>query len=231
LNGIDTEIWDPSSDPYLLYHYSLQSMIEGKRKNKEEICKEFGMDPSLPLFSFVGRLVGEKAADLLPIAIQDALLHNPGRANYIVLGTGEKETEYQLQELRNIAGGFYNCYIGYQEALSHSLYSGSDFILMPSRVEPCGLNQLYAMRFGTMPIVRRVGGLKDTVIDLGDSGGYGICFDQPSVWDITYSIRRAINLYYDNPKDYLNYCSQMMQLDFSWDKAAGNYLNLYRTLK
>ncbi|MFN4948402.1 MAG: glycogen synthase [Bacteroidota bacterium] len=231
LNGIDTEIWDPSSDPYLLYHYSLQSMIEGKRKNKEEICKEFGMDPSLPLFSFVGRLVGEKAADLLPIAIQDALLHNPSRANYIVLGTGEKETEYQLQELRNIAGGFYNCYIGYQEALSHSLYAGSDFILMPSRVEPCGLNQLYAMRFGTMPIVRRVGGLKDTVIDLGDSGGYGICFDQPSVWDITYSIRRAINLYYDNLKDYHNYCSKMMQLDFSWDKAAGNYLNLYRTLK
>lgn len=106
LNGIDTEIWDPSCDPYLLFHYNKATMVEGKRKNKEEVCKEFGMDPSLPLFSFIGRLVGEKAADLLPVAIQDALLHNPGRANYIVLGSGQKEIEYQLQELRNIAGVF-----------------------------------------------------------------------------------------------------------------------------
>ncbi len=231
LNGIDTEIWDPSCDPYLLFHYNKATMAEGKRKNKEEVCKEFGMDPSLPLFSFIGRLVGEKAADLLPVAIQDALLHNPGRANYIVLGSGQKDIEYQLQELRNIAGGFYNCSIGYQEALSHSLYAASDFLLMPSRVEPCGLNQLYALRFGTMPLVRRVGGLIDTVIDIGDTGGYGICFNEASVWDITYSIRRAINLYYENPEKYKGYCAQMMELDFSWDKAAANYLNLYTQLK
>jgi starch synthase len=189
------------------------------------------MDSSLPLFSFVGRLVGEKAADLLPVAIQDALLHNPGRANYIVLGSGQHDIEYQLKELRNIAGGFYNCYIGYQEALSHGLYAASDFLLMPSRVEPCGLNQLYALRFGTMPLVRRVGGLIDTVVDVGDAGGYGLCFNEASVWDITYTIRRAIHLYDNNPKEYATYCKQMMELDFSWDKAAANYIQLYQQLK
>lgn len=231
LNGIDTEIWNPSSDPYLIFHFDVPTMIEGKRKNKEEVCKEFGLDPSLPLFSFVGRLVGEKAADLLPASIQEALFQNPGRANFIVLGTGEKETEHQLQMLRNSTGGFFNCFIGYQEALSHSLYAASDFLLMPSRVEPCGLNQLYAMRFGTLPIVRRIGGLKDTVVDFGDEGGYGICFNHSSTEDITYSIKRAIHLYYEEYEKYVSYCTKMMQLDFSWSKAAANYLQLYRSLK
>ena len=82
-----------------------------------------------------------------------------------------------------------------------------------------------------LPLVRRVGGLIDTVIDIGDTGGYGICFNEASVWDITYSIRRAINLYYENPEKYKGYCAQMMELDFSWDKAAANYLNLYTQLK
>jgi len=231
LNGIDTEIWDPALDPYLLFHYGKETMVEGKRKNKEEICKEFDMDPSLPLFTFIGRLVGEKAADVLPVAIQDALLKHPGRANYIVLGSGQKEIEYQLRELQNIAGGFYACYIGYEESLSHSLYAAADFLLMPSRVEPCGLNQLYAMRFGTMPLVRRVGGLIDTVIDIGDRGGYGICFNDASVWDITHSIGRAISLYYTEHDKYVNYCYGMMELDFSWSKAASAYLHLYQHLK
>jgi starch synthase len=230
LNGIDTEVWNPTKDPYLLFHFTLATMQQGKKLNKEEICRKFSFDASLPLICFIGRLVGEKAADLLPSAIEEALMHFKGQANFIVLGTGEPTIEAALLELKNKAGGFFNCYIGYEESLSHLLYAGSDFLLMPSRVEPCGLNQLYAMRFGTIPIVRSVGGLKDTVIDLGEPGGYGITFYQASVADITCSIGRAITLFYESPQVMLTYQRTIMELDFSWNKAAQSYIDLYKSL-
>lgn len=231
LNGIDTEIWSPSKDPYLLYHYTPDTTQQGKRANKELICSKFSLDASLPLICFVGRLVGEKGADLLPASIEAALLQFQGRVNFVLLGSGEPFIEAALLELKNRAGGFFNCHIGYDEAISHLLYAGSDFLLMPSRVEPCGLNQLYAMQFGTMPIVRSVGGLRDTVIDMGDPNGYGVTFFQVSVWDITYSVGRAITLFYERPQEMHAYQRTMMQFDFSWNKAAQSYLELYKSLK
>jgi starch synthase len=124
-----------------------------------------------------------------------------------------------------------NTYIGYNEALSHLMYAGADFLLMPSRVEPCGLNQLYALRYGTVPVVRSTGGLRDTVIDFGDFQGYGIRFDQASVGDITYSIGRAVDLY-NNKKDLFNWMrTYMMGLDHSWDASAAAYVAVYEDLK
>ena len=183
------------------------------------------------MFCFIGRLVGEKAADLLPAAIQHAINRHKGKVNILLLGSGEKSIENELYHLQHSLGGYFKCSIGYQEALSHSMYAGADFLLMPSRVEPCGLNQLYAMRFGTIPMVRRVGGLKDTVIDMGDDGGYGICFNHASVEDISHSIDRAIALFSNQPTQMNHFRKLMMGFDFSWNKAAQLYLDLYKTLK
>ena len=110
------------------------------------------------------------------------------------------------------------------------MYAGADFLLMPSRVEPCGLNQLYAMRYGTVPVVRNTGGLRDTVIDFGEPGGYGIRFDHASVWDITYSIHRGLELY--NDKKHLTAIRKtMMKIDTSWEQSAAKYLELYNSLQ
>ena len=128
-------------------------------------------------------------------------------------------------------GGYFNSYIGYSEPLSHQIYAGSDFLLMPSRVEPCGLNQMYALRYGTVPMVRNIGGLRDTVTDMGDWQGFGIRFDQPTVWDITYSVGRAIDLYNNKPDLYSWMRGHMMEIDHSWDSSAQQYIDLFKSLK
>ena len=110
------------------------------------------------------------------------------------------------------------------------MYAGADFLLMPSRVEPCGLNQMYAMRYGTIPIVRNTGGLKDTVVDIGETGGYGIKFNDAKVWDITYSIHRAMELYADKPK-IKGIKKKLMQIDNSWETSAQHYIDLYQSLQ
>ena len=109
------------------------------------------------------------------------------------------------------------------------MYAAADFLLMPSRVEPCGLNQLYALRYGTIPIVRNTGGLRDTVLDIGDPGGYGIRFNDAKIWDITYSIHRAIELY-ENKRHLQNIIQKIMKLDNSWENSAEKYIDLYRSL-
>ena len=111
--------------------------------------------------------MGEKAADVLPDAIRDCIYQYEGNASFLILGSGEPHIEARLNDLKTQIGGYYNNFIGYNEALSHQIYAGADFLLMPSRVEPCGLNQMYALRYGTVPIVRSTGGLKDTVKDFG----------------------------------------------------------------
>ena len=131
--------------------------------------------------------------------------------------------------MKLLSQGDYNFYAGYNESLSHLMYAGADFILMPSRVEPCGLNQMYAMRYGTVPIVRNTGGLRDTVIDYGDEGGYGIRFNQAIVGDITQAIWRAVELYNDEEK-MQSIRKQMMQLDFSWESSVKQYIDLYKSL-
>jgi starch synthase len=135
-----------------------------------------------------------------------------------------------LQQTRAYADEHFNVYIGYNEALSHQLYAGADFLLMPSRVEPCGLNQLYAMRYGTLPIVRTTGGLIDTVTDFGDEGGTGIRFFQASAGDVLHAIGRALELYAAKTK-FSKIRKAAMQQDHSWDKAAQQYIDLYTSLK
>ena len=229
LNGIDTAVWNPLTDSYILENYSIAGVDEGKQRNKKRLCWDNGLDPDKPLFIFIGRLVDDKGADLLPKAIGDALYHMEGRMNFYILGSGASSLEYQFDTMRSHYVGFYNSLIGYNEQLAHQLYASADFILMPSRVEPCGLNQMYAMRYGTVPVVRSTGGLKDTVTDLGEPGGFGIRFDKASVWDITYSINRGLELF-DDTERFADIRKRMMQIDNSWEGSAEKYLNLYISL-
>jgi starch synthase len=230
LNGIDTSVWDPASDKMLSVHYNGKNLVSGKRRNKEIICDVFHFDVRKPLFAFIGRLVTDKGADLLPEIIARAVYETDGNASFLVLGSGDSHITWSLEEMKLHLNSEYNTFIGYNEKLSHLIYAGSDFMLMPSRVEPCGLNQLYSLRYGTMPMVRSTGGLKDTVVDFGDPGGYGIRFNNPSVWDVCYSIGRAVSLYED-PKKLNQLRRKMMKLDFSWIKSAEQYINLYYSLK
>lgn len=230
LNGIDTEVWDPQTDSFLAKNYSQELVQKGKQKNKLEICNQFGLDPDKPLITFIGRLVGEKAADLLPEAISQSIYQHHGKANFLVLGSGETQLEEQLDHMKDQFKGYFNSYIGYSEPLSHLIYAGADFLLMPSRVEPCGLNQMYALRYGTVPMVRSVGGLKDTIKDFGDWQGYGIRMDQSSVGDIIYSVGRAIDLYTNKPDLYEWMRGYMMTIDHSWDASAQQYIDVYQSI-
>lgn len=227
LNGIDIDIWDPATDSYLDNHYAVADAEAGKTKNKQLLCEQFGLDMDKPLISFIGRLVGEKGADLLPRVIIDAFKHVGRTMNFLILGSGFPEVEAALLALKPFGQYDYNVYIGYNEALSHTMYAGSDFLLMPSRVEPCGLNQMYSMRYGTVPMVRRTGGLKDTVIDYGDKDGYGICYNDATVGDITHGIWRATILYRD-AKAVKTIRQRMMQLDFSWESSVKQYVAVYK---
>ncbi len=229
LNGIDADVWNPETDPMLVKNYGIDTVEEGKNASKQALCKQFGLDPEKPLFTFIGRLVGEKGADLLPDIVYSISKHHPGEQNILILGSGERHIEQALLHLEHEFKGSYCSYIGYNEKLSHLIYAGADFLLMPSRVEPCGLNQMYALRYGTIPIVRRTGGLRDTVTDIGDNG-FGICHDQCSIFDVTHSIHRAKAFYTDKPS-FNKIRKQIMGIDHSWTKAASDYLELYQSLK
>jgi starch synthase len=230
INGIDYKVWNPEKDTYILDNYAVKDAEEGKALNKKKLCKDFSLDIKLPLIVFIGRLVGEKAADLLPNAIRNALTNYTGKLNFLILGSGDPAVEYALTAMQNNFVGYFNTQISYNEKLSHLMYAGADFLLMPSRVEPCGLNQLYAMRYGTVPIVRRTGGLRDTVKDIDEENGYGLCCNHASLTDIDISIQRAIELYADKKK-MKQIRKTMMEIDNSWTTSAQQYLNLYNEAK
>ncbi len=228
LNGIDNEVWDPATDPMVGFHLKKGEEINFKLKNKKIVCEEAGLDPSLPLFGFIGRLVLEKGAEFIS-GIIDTWLSYHKNANFIVLGTGDKSIENSIKTValkypKNVA-----CLLTYDETMSHKIYAGSDFLLMPSRVEPCGLNQMFAMRYGTLPIVRSTGGLKDSVKDISEDGGVGIRFDDMNFDQMMHSVWRAYELYHNG--DFKNYCvKKAMSLDYSWDASALRYKEIYSSL-
>jgi starch synthase len=227
LNGIDNEVWNPATDKYLKNHFTVKTVTQGKKQNKALLCERFSFDPEKPLFVFIGRLVGEKAADILPDAIKTAIHNTNGEASFLILGSGETQVEWAFQQMIAPYKGIFNAVIGYDENLSHLMYAGADFLLMPSRVEPCGLNQLYALRYGTIPIVRSTGGLQDTVVDMGDPDGFGIRFNEASIHDVDYSIGRAVSVYQDKLQ-MEKMRKYMMQIDHSWESTVQAYTNVYQ---
>lgn len=229
LNGIDFDVWNPEKDPMLIQNYAIETLEEGKKANKAYLCEKFNLDPEVPLFVFIGRLVYEKGADLLSGILYETLSRLNGKMSFLILGSGDKRVESDLENLKRMFHRNYNTYIGYNEELSHIMYAGADFLVMPSRVEPCGLNQMYSMRYGTIPIVRRTGGLQDTVIDISEEGGFGICHDQNSVWDATHSISRAVKLSREE-EIFRTIRNKIMTIDHSWDHTAKEYNNLYESI-
>lgn len=229
VNGIDAAVWNPASDPMIVERLHFGDIDAFKSANKRALCEWFGFSPELPLISFIGRLVYEKGADILPDAIR-RFIHAGGRANFLVLGTGEAWTQNEFRRMAHQYMGRFNAVIDYNEALSHQIYAGSDFMVMPSRVEPCGLNQMYAMRYGTLPIVRSVGGLKDTVPDIGEPGdvGRGIRFDQFSLDDVTHAFYRAASMWHNEPGIVRLLRGRVMSVDFSWENTIDQYLYIYR---
>lgn len=228
LNGIDVDVWNPQSDPMIPFHYSIDSIDTGKKRNREELHRLYNLDASKPIISFIGRFAAEKGADLLPSLIFTHLQHKKD-ANFLVLGTGDSDLVASFSQLKHQFWGNFHSIHEYNESLSHLIYAGSDFILMPSRVEPCGLNQLFALRYGTIPIVRSTGGLIDTVIDMDTEGGYGIRFDQFNLEDSLIAIDRAVQLYGDKSR-FQTMQKRSMSLDFSWNRSANTYIQIYQHL-
>ncbi len=228
VNGIDNEIWDPATDPLITFNYSSRTVKSGKKKNKEVLCEQFGLNPELPTVAFIGRLVREKGADLLPDLIKH-FMGDKHTVNFILLGTGDPVLHDIFSRMEDDHFGYFDATLEYNEQLAHQMYAGSDFILMPSRVEPCGLNQMFAMRYGTIPIVRSVGGLIDTVKDINEGDGYGIRFDEFALHEAENAIVRAIELF-NNKKELQKVVSRIIKLDYSWNNSAKEYINMYNEL-
>jgi starch synthase len=188
------------------------------------------LDPAKPLFVFIGRLVGEKAADILPEAIQASIHHTQGEASFLILGSGDTSVEWQFQQMVDPYTGIFNAVIGYDETLSHKMYAGADFLLMPSRVEPCGLNQMYAMRYGTVPIVRSTGGLQDTVVDMGDDVMVSVSvliMQLCMMWIIPSAGRVTV---YQDKAQMEKMRKHMMQIDHSWESTVDQYTEVYESI-
>lgn len=228
LNGIDEALWDPARDVLLPAHYNAAS-LGGKAVCKAALQEELGLaaEPDVPLIAMVGRLTEQKGVDLVAAALGQMLELG---SQVAVLGAGDPHWERALGEL---AAGRdrVSARIGYDELLAHRMIAGADMFLMPSRFEPCGLTQMYAMRYGTLPIVRRTGGLADTVSEAGygSATGTGFLFDAAEVEALMAATRRAIIMYADKPAWRLAQ-RRAMQQDFSWGRAAEEYGWIYRTL-
>ena len=231
LNGVDTSIWNPSKDEYIPYRYNSKT-IEEKEKNKAVLQERFGLeiDASVPVFGMISRLVDQKGISELfgPMYGSAFKICSDIKLQMIVLGAGESWCEKELNFLSQRLPNF-RCYIGYNEELSHLIEAGSDFFLMPSRYEPCGLNQMYSLLYGTLPIVRKTGGLADTVENYNEETGEGTGFvlDYLSPQSIYDTVGWAAYAWY-NKKDHIKKMrTKAMGKKFGWNIAAEKYLKVY----
>ncbi|MEM8907301.1 MAG: glycogen/starch synthase [Bacteroidota bacterium] len=227
INGIDQQVWNPKKDPFIKQPLG-RSLAKYKAANKAALHERFNLQQDLPIFTFIGRLVREKGADLLPDMIS-RYIYDGHQGAFIILGSGEAHLQDIFRSMKAHFVQRFDAAIEYNEGLAHQLYAGSDFLLMPSRVEPCGLNQMYAMRYGTVPVVRSVGGLRDTVSDIGEPEGRGIRFDHFSIDDGHHALIRATALYEDQ-KAFSLLQKRISQLDFSWEQSAAQYINIYQQI-
>ena len=226
LNGIDYDVFNPMTDKYIVKNYDIKT-LKNKEENKKVLCEKFSLkyNPQRPLFAMVSRLVGQKGIDLIRQAENDLKSID---ADFIFLGTGDKDYENLLIWLSNNSSNI-RAYIGYQAELANLIYAGSDFYLMPSLFEPCGLSQLIAMRYGSLPVVRATGGLEDTVVGYPLNDSTGFKFWGYDGWSMMQAINCARSVYDD--KYTLNAMrNSAMKTDFSWQKSSKIYLDLYKSI-
>jgi starch synthase len=228
INGIDVNVWSPQKDELLKKTYNLKTFKKGKEANKKEVLKEFGLkDVKKPLFSMISRLTTQTGFDLLE-SVADKL--SKLNVNIVVLGTGEKNYEMILSSLMEKYPETFSVKFEYNDALAHLIEAGSDMFLMPSKYEPCGLNQLYSLAYGTIPIVKGVGGLDDTIISYPDKNANGFKFYEHDSEKMFESIRDAVNLYNKDYKLFSGMIKTGMKADLSWAFSAKEYIKQYESL-
>ena len=231
INGIDADQWNPETDPHISECYNI-STLNKKRLNKIALQKSLSLPvDDIPIFALISRLVEQKGIDLVLECLPE-MLTLP--LQFILLGRGDKRFEQQLTDFAETYPDKTAFTIGYDETLAHLFEAGADIFLMPSRFEPCGLNQLYSQRYGTVPIVRKTGGLADTVVDalpetLNNNTATGFAFNDATSGTLMETIKRAL-IVYSQPKTWKQLQTSGMQKDYSWNKGAKEYMALYEQL-
>jgi starch synthase len=233
LNGVDGRVWSPASSPHLATHFDAAHR-SGKKVCKNLLQRELHLAeaPRVPLFAVVSRLATQKGLDLILSNVEHLVSLG---AQLALLGAGDPALEKGFKAAAHHHRGRVAVRIGYDEALAHRLLAGADALLVPSRFEPCGLTQLYALKYGALPVVRRTGGLADTVVDttaatLADSTATGFVFDPVDGWVLGETITRACELYVHHPRDWARVQQRGMKRDFSWRVSAKRYLELYQEI-
>lgn len=226
VNGIDYSIWNPDTDQYIPFKYSIKT-LDAKVENKKYLLKRFNMkfEPRVPLIGMITRLVEQKGIDLVIDSFPDLMKMN---VQFILLGAGEKEYHTQLAALAKKYSGKFALELGYDEELSHLIEGASDIFLMPSQYEPCGLNQLYSLKYGTIPVVRKTGGLADTVKEANTQKGTGtgFFFEEYKWSEMLKTLAKAVTVFEDQ-KNWQKLMRNAMVEDFSWTNSATQYAELY----
>lgn len=231
VNGIDTKMWDPMTDPALPAHYNAETVLEGKRANKAAVQKELGLRVAddVMMIGIVSRLTWQKGVYLIIEKMADIMGLD---VQFVVLGTGEThiENQFKMMEDKYRRRAVYYC--GYNDELAHRIYAGCDLFLMPSLFEPCGIGQLIAMHYGSLPLVRETGGLRDTVHPYNQytKEGNGFSFTAFNSHDMLYTLRCAADAYYLNRADWDQLVQQAMGTDVSWNLSADQYTKLYNEM-
>ena len=232
LNGIDTELYNPAKNPSLAANFTAKNPKKGKAVCKQALQQAVGLteDPDVPIIACVSRLVGHKGFSLVSDALNEIMSMN---VQMVVLGTGDWQYEETFRHAQSQYPGRFAAQLTYSAPLSNMIYAGADMFLMPSISEPCGLSQIIAMRFGTVPIVRETGGLKDTVTPYNkfEGTGRGFTFSNINAGDMAWVIREAVDLYYNNKEAWAGLMKEGMTADFSWSNSAKQYLDIYEKIQ
>ena len=228
LNGIDYHVWNPATDDLIYRKYDAKS-LDAKLDNKRALVAKFNLPfkETTPVFGAISRLVDQKGFDLVLDALEEMLKMG---AQFILLGDGDKTTEKHFETMQKKHPQQMGVFFGFDKELAHLIEAGSDLFIMPSKYEPCGLNQMYSMRYGTVPVVRATGGLDDTVEDYSGNGkGTGFKFEKYDAKELLKAIQRALKVY-QQPDEWKKIMRNGMSKDFSWEHSAKQYVNLYKEL-
>lgn len=229
LNGIDVDLYNPETDKDIFKTYNASSFTAGKAKNKKALQELMGLPvkPDTPLIGMVSRLVSHKGLDLIKAVLEELIVTTD--VQVVVLGSGEWQYEEFFKDMARRHPDQVAINLGFNPPLSKKVYAGSDMFLMPSQSEPCGLSQMIALRYGSIPIVRETGGLRDSIQDSGDGEGNGFVFSNYNAHDMLHTIHRAIDGY-QNKKGWKILVKRAMECDYSWGKSANEYIRLYKDL-
>lgn len=227
VNGIDTDVYDPATDPMLYENYSAEDYSK-KAENKKALQERLGLPvrPDVPMIAMVSRMVSHKGLDLVKYCFEDIIAAD---VQFVLLGSGDWEYESFFAQMKDKYPDKVSITIGFIPELAHKIYAGSDIFLMPSKSEPCGLSQMLALRYGSIPIVRETGGLADTISDSGDGEGNGFTFKTYNAGDMSATVWRALEGY-KNPDGWALLVERAMKCDNSWGRSANEYIKLYKNL-